>query len=97
MPFTLKERRQPMIEGRLKEPERGDFCFLEYRPMILAWNKSPRWSTADRIYREYLLKRLQSEPMLDTIAALDLAWQVFFNLHVMPYEVKKREENGEVE
>jgi len=28
--------------------------------------------------------------------AYKLAWQVFFNLYVMPYELKKRKENGDI-
>ena len=32
----------------------------------------------------------------DLVVAYALAWQVFFNLHVMEYERKKREENGDV-
>lgn len=33
----------------------------------------------------------------DDKAAKELAWQVFFSLHVLPYEILKRTENGEVD
>lgn len=96
MPFTLQARRGPMVRGEIKEPERGDFCFMEYRPMIRAWLASPRWTTADAIYQQYLLRRAALMHSIRKLAPLDLAWQVFFSLHVLPYEVKKRKENGEV-
>lgn len=85
-----------MLAGKIREPQRGDYCFLEYRPMILAWKKDPRWTTADKIYQGYLNRRRSMDTRTANVAPLDLAWQVFFALHVLPYEVKKRKENGEV-
>lgn len=96
MPFIADERRDQAVAGTLKEPERGDFCFLEYRPMLLAWKKEPRWKTADLIYQKYLKRRESISESVVKLAPLDLAWQVFFSLHVLPYELKKRKENGEV-
>lgn len=96
-PFIEDERREPAIKGTLKEPQRGDFCFLEYRPMIMAWKKSQRWTTADMLYQQYLRRRESISESKPKTAALDLAWQVFFALHVLPYEVRKRKENGEVQ
>lgn len=96
-PFTEPERRAQALAGTLREPQRGDFCFLEYRPMVLAWGKSKRWTTADEIYQRYLKRRASISESVAKLAPLDLAWQVFFALHVLPYEVRKRKENGEVD
>lgn len=73
----------------------GHRCFVEYRWMIRKWRESPRWTTADYIYESYLLMREAARDH-GRKRALDLAWQVFFQLQVVPYEVKKRKENGEV-
>lgn len=35
--------------------------------------------------------------MMDDVIARQLAWQVFFAFHVLPYEAQKRIDNGEVE
>ena len=57
--------------------------------MVEQWKESPRWKTAHNIYKHI-------NNLNDTSAAYELAWQVFFQLYVMPYELKKREENGDV-
>lgn len=72
----------------------GDRCFLQYKFMLDKWRASPRWTTADELYAYVLDNNM---PELDWQRAKELAWAVFFNLHVMPYELQKRKENGEVE
>ncbi len=72
----------------------GEKCFVCYRDMLRMWKQSPRWTTAHQIYLTVLHKHNFDASWK---AANELAWQVFFQLHVMPYEVKKRKENGEVE
>lgn len=67
----------------------GDRCFIKYRNFLKAWRTSPRWTTADMI-----ASSIWPDPW--TRAAV-LAFLVFFCLYVMPYEQKKRKENGEVE
>jgi hypothetical protein len=104
MPFINEESRAkyPDTDGWEKNLAKaategvvGDRCFVCYREMIHAWNKSPRWTTAHLIYRNML----DEQPYLgiDDRTASQLAWQVFFTLYVMPYEWTKREANGEVE
>jgi hypothetical protein len=102
MPFTTQQARLPFKDLELspalslaatKQP--GDRCFVFYRELIRAWKAEPRWTTAHELY-----KHLKNEmPYLgaDDQTAYSLAWQVFFNIHVMDYERKKLLENGEVE
>lgn len=80
----------------------GDRCFIAYRDMLRRWRKSPRWTTAHEIYRDDVMAHTICESTgrpreLDEIAALHLAWQVFFVFHVLRYEEQKRIDNGEVE
>lgn len=104
MPFTTQENRVKFPDTKTDDDNLrhaheigapGDRCFVFYRPMIRAWRASPRWTTAHE-----LRKKKDNDLVYlgtDDRTALNLAWDVFFNLHVMPYEIKKREENGEVE
>lgn len=86
MPFTKRERRAPMLAGKLKDPLPGDYCYVEYKWMLDNWRENTSWATVDLLYRQVWICK---NPYLD------LAWQVFFSLHVLPYERKKRKENGE--
>lgn len=94
MPFILKERRAMIANGTLKSTdfEAGDRCYVYYKDMVEAWRKSPRWTTADKIYQNVLTHSFTVEDQ----AAAQLAWQVFFQLYVMPYELLKRKENGDI-
>lgn len=103
MPFIVQERRQPMLDGSLQEPQPGDFCYLHYKGMVDAWNASPRWTTAHNLFKKLLLDRAldwqEMEPKPthdDNFVARELAWQVFFIKYVMPYEDKKEAENGTI-
>lgn len=110
MPFTTAENRQKMLKfletGEMPEKvDVGDWCFVFYRDMVRQWKENPRWTTAHNIYkkmREQIaimgmgLNR-ESPLNLDQTMAYELAWQVFFQLYVMPYELKKCEENGDVD
>lgn len=88
MPFTnSKQRKNP--DGNIP----GDRCYLMYKKMIDQWNESPRWTTADAIYA--WVTDL-NQPDIDWQRAKELAWQVFFVEKVMPYEQKKKKENGDV-
>lgn len=73
----------------------GDRCFIFYRPMIRAWRESPRWTTAHNL--KVKLNNELTYLGVDDRAAYQLAWEVFFAFHVLPYEACKRWENGEVE
>lgn len=104
MPFTTQENRVKFPDTR-PECENlydahaggkpGDRCFIFYRPMIRAWRAAPVWTTAHE-----LRKKKDNDLVYlgtDDRTSLNLAWDVFFALHVLPYEIKKREENGEIE
>lgn len=73
----------------------GDRCFLAYRDMLRRWRHAPKWTTAHEI-RNGVLEALKG-PVTDDTTALDLAWQVFFQLHVIPFEMQKRTLNGEID
>lgn len=94
MPFITQERRK-LIDGNLLPKDkwdRGDHCYYYYRTMVNGWRANPRWSTADSIYQDVLLHNFTVEDA----AAIQLAFKVFFELYVMPYELKKRAENGDI-
>lgn len=104
MPFITSEARR--MTDAIGPREVGDRCFLHYRKMLRAWRISPRWTTAHDLYRDLVvIPRIQdshitdgfSQRLLDEVTATELAWQVFFQLHVMPYELQKRTLNGEVD
>lgn len=90
--------------------EVGDLCFLHYRKMLRAWRASPRWTTAHGLYRDFVMlpaaggnsagvnvAQHEYENYINDRAACELAWQVFFQLHVAPYELGKRTLNGEID
>jgi hypothetical protein len=105
MPFTTGEDRR--ITDAIGPQTVGDRCFLFYREMLRAWRKSPRWTTAHELYRDMvMLPGVAPDPLnrpdkvqeyKDDRTAVELAWQVFFQLHVMPYELQKRTLNGEAD
>lgn len=90
MPFITQERRDAIANDTLITWQPGDLCYVEYRIMVAIWKANPSWTTAHKIYRTVL------KTFSDKGIAQELAWQVFFQLYVMPYELKKREENGDI-
>ena len=97
MPFITQERRKIIDEQGLEgldviQP--GDLCYVYYKQMVDRWKANPRWTTAHRIYKD--LHEFPSNVSPDQCVAKDLAWQVFFQIYVMPYEEKKRAENGDI-
>lgn len=97
MPFTTLENRQKMKKFLLSELENnpvipevvgGDRCYVEYKRMVEAWIEQPRWTTVDEI-----AKFLSDDPQE---RAKILAFLVFFAFYALPYEEKKRSENGDV-
>jgi hypothetical protein len=88
MPFVNQEHRD--------KPDNnipGDRCYVHYRWMMDEWKKERRWTTADKIYAAVM----RDDESLEEQRAKELAWQVFFNLHVMKYEEEKRAENGDIQ
>ena len=88
MPFVNKEHRANQ-DSNIP----GDRCYLFYKDMMTSWRANPCWTTADEIYA-FVLDTNQPSP--EWQRAKELAWQVFFQLHVMPYELKKLKENGDI-
>ena len=96
MPFIKPERRKQIADLELRgELEPGDLCYIFYLPMVEQWKKQPSWTTAHNIYKNFV-SEFDFLPSEDERIAARLAWEVFFQLHVMPYELKKREENGDI-
>ena len=84
--------------GHRKVPDEtipGDLCYQYYKWMIDKWRVERRWTTAHNIYKEVLHIRTTGQSM-DRAAALDLAWQVFFVMEVIPYEEEQMEKNGAI-
>ena len=93
MPFVEQYRRVENLQ-LLNEIQPGDLCYIHYKKMVDQWKASPRWSTAHAIYADLIFGPVPEG--LDNEAAKHLAWQVFFQLYVMPYEWQKKEENGDI-
>lgn len=83
MPFVNEEHRKNP-DGSIP----GDLCFMYYRKIMEEWRATPRWTTIDTI-----LSKLVKDP---NERAFLLAFLVFFNIHGMEYEQKKRAENGDI-
>ncbi len=108
MPFTTQTDREKVnflmsneIEELLHTPANakisvGDKCYYFYKEMIVKWKESRRWTTAHNIYQSMKHKICTAGYTDDTKRAYELAWQVFFNLKVMPYEAEKLAENGDI-
>lgn len=92
MPFITQTERNALARGD-QTKSAGQACYTYYVPMVIAWRKERRWTTAHNLYRGI---REKSYPDADEKAAAELAWQVFFNLHVMPYEKEQQEKNGDI-
>ena len=95
MPFIKQNLRKEIDEKGLSAAKAvGDKCYYFYKGMVDRWKEEPRWTTAHNIYKDLVYER--DYLPRDEKIAYDLAWQVFFQLYVMPYELKKREENGDI-
>lgn len=97
MPFIEQGRRIVIGKHGLKglaEIQPGDRCYVYYKKLVDEWRKEPRWSTVHRLFRDDAL--MISGDDKDDFTAAYLAWHVFFNIYVMPYEQQKRQENGDV-
>lgn len=95
MPFITHNERVELAEGKPAETV-GQMCYLEYKDMVEAWNKEPRWTTAHNIYKQLKHEQTVFVEDSDVLVATELAWQVFFQTYVMPYEREKEKENGTI-
>lgn len=66
----------------------GDRCYVYFKAMMAEWRKSPRWTTVDSIATRIFPN--------DMARAEFLAFMVFFNQVVMPYEKDKEAQNGSI-
>lgn len=102
MPFITQDRRTFIDrEGPYNIPDMqpGDLCYFYYASMVRQWKANPRWTTAHEIYKQVMLNTRRPGVALmddDELCARNLAWQVFFQLHVMKYEEQKRIANGDI-
>jgi hypothetical protein len=97
MPFITKDRRLAINHNGLNSVapiQMGDLCYVHYRKMVERSNLEPRWTTAHEIKADIFFGDLATDK--DDFIAKELAWEVFFQLYVMPYELKKRAENGDI-
>lgn len=105
MPFITHNRRTALALGELPESV-GDLCYLAYKEMVRCWSLEPKWTTAHFIYRNVCTVNFWERMFEDVLAsnfeeadfkvAIDLAWQVFFQNYVMPYEREKEKDNGTI-
>jgi hypothetical protein len=108
MPFITKDRREAIERRGLAAcQDFGDPCFVFYKQMVEEWKKEPRWSTAHVLYRELIeddsdlfmdvcaVLAYKFDP-IDVKCAAKLAWQVFWDRYVLPYENEKEKLNGTI-
>jgi len=89
MPFVPKQERDKVEKsGSWETP--GQLCYMKYLPMIEAWRKERRWTTAHNLFKETF-------NVGDEEAAKTLAYLVFFVHEVMDYEREKIKENGDID
>lgn len=99
MPFVSIICRSP----RHKPCAVGDLCYNAYYPLVLSWRLTRRWTTAHNLLKglawwtikEWATYRTKYG-LADYVIASVLAYKVFFAFHVLPYEVEKRAENGDI-
>jgi len=88
MPFIDRESRELSPDKLMFSPIAGDRCYAHYKEMMAIWRVAPRWTTVDAILASYIPDQQKRAEFL--------AFMVFFNIHVMPYEEQKRKENGDI-
>jgi len=98
MPFIPQENRKKIDGDGFRACKTvGDLCYFHYKGMVERWNEEPRWTTAHNIFKD--LKEITKHVANSTnnyIIAHELAWQVFFQEYVMPYEQEKKTQNGAI-
>ncbi len=97
MPFIPQKDREELKAGRLPKTA-GERCYNHYRWMVEVWNADKRWTTADDIYKKVTLYSSPPQGLKsgEDQRAKELAWQVFFQVHVMKYELEKQKLNGDI-
>lgn len=83
MPFVDSNHRE---NPDMRVP--GDRCYMEYKGIMARWDAEPRWTTVDAIAENLFPNPIKR--------AYFLAFLVFFQLHVLPYEKRQQWKNGDV-
>lgn len=105
MPYTIKERRQAMLDGTLKDIKAGDIVFYFYHHMVQQWKEKQSFETAYYIRSESneyfgaydILKKFpQSAINYNVDTCFYMAWDEFRRRFLDPYEDQKKIENGDV-
>jgi len=99
MPFIKPERRDLAGKGQLTDAQVGDRCYFFYKPMVDEWKKDPRWTTAHKIKKQMLHGLHLTHVgglVCDDCVARHLAWEVFFQKYILPYENQKELEHGTI-
>lgn len=111
MPFIAMLRRQEIKKlGLTACQDVGDICNVFYEYLVDAWQAEPRWKTAHRLYKDFVLDDSDANlffwhvcdtlvskfELEDIYAARDLAWQVFFHEYIMVYEKIQEQKNGTI-
>lgn len=89
MPFVKQDLRAPLITGDIKPQAVGDLCFLEYSELMQKWRNNPRWTTIHNMLKDRF-------GLSDNQTAAFLAFLEFYFNHGHPYEIEKKEENGDI-
>jgi hypothetical protein len=56
MPFIKKDRRIEIERLGLSAcKDVGDICYVFYCRMVHLWKQDPRWTTAHKIYKDFVL------------------------------------------
>lgn len=95
-PFITQERRLRIQRNgldKIDDLQPGDRCYFFYREMVDKWKENPRWTTAHEIYKDLARTTNFIE---DDCVARELAWQIFFQWWVVPYEREMEERNGSI-
>jgi hypothetical protein len=110
MPFIKKDRRIEIERLGLSAcKDVGDICYVFYCRMVHLWKQDPCWTTAHKIYKDFVLNYeenvfywtvndtlVQKFDLLDVKTGCDLAWQIFLLHYVADYELLKEKENGSI-
>jgi hypothetical protein len=108
MPFIKQDRRVILDKDGIKAAkEPGELCYVAYKTMVTRWKADPRWKTAHEIYCDLLtvaetpdfpgdLKQVNLFNEQDLQAAVEQAWQVFFEKYLYPYELDQIKLNGDI-
>lgn len=86
MPFVPEEHRNPDHTPCTV----GDQCYVHYKRLLDEWNKEPRWTT----FHNQLKKDFG---LTDDQTALITAYTIHWLWNIVPYELDKELESGEIE